>query len=154
MTPPGGPNRKPPAANPRVTKPLTAKPRPAKPPTAAAHRAAASANGISSLGSALSQLFALKGYAADRGNAQLVEAWKALAGERIASRTAVLGVNRGVLQVGVSSAAMLGELASFHKDRLVADLKAKHPALKLRDIKFRLRGDLAKPSEEAGKSRE
>lgn len=96
------------------------------------------------LASAISQLFALKGYASDRGNAQLVAAWKELAGERIAERTAVLGVNRGVLQIGVSSAAMLGELASFHKGRLVSDLKARYPALKLRDIKFRLRGDLAK----------
>ncbi len=42
---------------------------------------------------------------------------------------------------------MLGELASFHRDRLVADLQANFPALKLRDIKFRLRGDLAKAGE-------
>ena len=97
------------------------------------------------LGTALSQLFALRGYAHAKGDAQLSEAWKDLAGERIAERTAVLGVNRGVLQVGVASAALLGELASFHRQRLVEDLKTRFPALKLRDIKFRLRGDLAKP---------
>lgn len=116
-------------------------------PNGARPRKVSTAKDSLALASAISQLFAIKGYASDRGNAQLVAAWKELAGERIAERTAVLGVNRGVLQIGVSSAAMLGELASFHKGRLVADLKAKHPALKLRDIKFRLRGDLAKSPE-------
>lgn len=125
-------------------------------PSAAARGRAqtAQAQGLSSLGSALSQLFALKGYGNDKSDAQLADAWKAVAGERIADRTAVLGVNRGVLQIGVSSAAMLGELASFHKDRLAGDLKAKYPALKLRDIKFRLRGDLAKAAEKRANPRE
>ena len=96
-----------------------------------------------SLGAALSELFALKGYASTKGDAQLADAWRELAGPRIAERTAVLGVNRGVLQVGVASAAMLNELASFHKAKLVGGLKTKFPEMKLRDIKFRLRGDLA-----------
>lgn len=100
--------------------------------------------GPASLGAALSELFALKGYGNTKGDAQLAEAWKAVAGERIASMTAVLGVNRGVLQIGVASSAMLNELASFHRRRLVEKLKAQYPALKLKDIKFRLRGDLAK----------
>ncbi|HEX6985788.1 MAG TPA: DUF721 domain-containing protein [Planctomycetaceae bacterium] len=104
-----------------------------------------------SLGAALSELFALKGYANAKGDAQLADAWKELAGQRIAERTAVLGVNRGVLQIGVASAALLGELASFHKPKLVDGLKERFPALKLRDIKFRLRGDLAKPPETARK---
>lgn len=114
-------------------------------PAGARPRKVSTAKDSLALASAISQLFAIKGYASDRGNAQLVAAWKDLAGERIAERTAVLGVNRGVLQVGVSSAAMLGELASFHKDRLVDGLKTRYPALKLRGVKFRLRGDLAKP---------
>ncbi|MGC1274411.1 MAG: DciA family protein [Planctomycetaceae bacterium] len=92
----------------------------------------------------MSELFALKGYGNTKGDAQLADAWATTAGERIASMTTVMGVNRGVLQVGVSSAAMLGELASFHKGRLVGDLQTKFPALKLKGIKFRLRGDLAK----------
>jgi hypothetical protein len=99
------------------------------------------------LGAALSELFALKGYANARGDAQLAEIWKELAGERIAQRTVVLGVHRGVLQIGVTSAAMLSELASFHKGRLVEALKANYPDLKLKDIKLRLRGDLATPAE-------
>nr|MBA3350921.1 hypothetical protein [Blastocatellia bacterium] len=52
-----------------------------------------------------------------------------------------------VLQIGVSSAAMLGELASFHQLRLIEGLKTQFPELKLKGIKFRLRGDLATRSE-------
>lgn len=100
-----------------------------------------------SLGAALSQLIALKGLANSRGDAQLAETWKNVAGERIADRTVVLGVHRGVLQIGVVSSAMMNELAAFHKGRLVEELKDKHAELKVKDIKFRLRGDLAKPSE-------
>ncbi len=100
-----------------------------------------------SLGSALSQLFALKGYANEKGNAQLADCWKEVAGEKVASRTTVLGVHRGVLQVGVSSAAMMGELASFHRLRLIDELQTRYPDLKLKGIKFRLRGDLMRPSE-------
>ncbi len=100
-----------------------------------------------SLGSALSQLFALKGYANVKGDAQLSDSWKQVAGDRIAERTMVLGMHRGVLQIGVSSAAMLGELASFHKLQLIEGLQKRFPELKLKGIKFRLRGDLAKPAE-------
>jgi hypothetical protein len=121
--------------------------KPNRPSTPAARPKISTAKDTLALSHAISQLFALKGYANAKGDAQLSAAWKELAGERIATRTAVLGVNRGVLQVGVSSAALLGELASFHKPRLVADLKSKFPALKLRDIKFRLRGDLNQPAE-------
>jgi predicted nucleic acid-binding Zn ribbon protein len=107
----------------------------------------AAAGGPQSLGSALSQLFALKGYANEKGNAQLAECWKQIAGDRISERTRVLGVHRGVLQIGVSSAAMMGELASFHKLRLIEQLQTHYPDLKLKGIKFRLRGDLKQPVE-------
>jgi predicted nucleic acid-binding Zn ribbon protein len=112
----------------------------------ATSKAPANAGGPQTLGSALSQLFALKGYANEQGNAQLSDCWKHVAGERIASRTAVLGVHRGVLQVAVSSAAMMGELASFHKQQLIEELQTRYPDLKLKGIKFRLRGDLQKES--------
>jgi predicted nucleic acid-binding Zn ribbon protein len=112
----------------------------------AAHGPKTAANDApSSLGAALSQLFALKGYAATKGDARLTDAWNAVAGEKIAAMTKVQGIHRGVLQVAVASSAMLGELASFHKLRLVEELKTRHPALKVQDVKFRLRGDLARP---------
>ena len=100
-----------------------------------------------SLGKALTELFALKGYAKDRSSAELAAAWTEIAGERIAARTTVLGIHRGVLQVAVVSSAMMNELASFHKDRLLEALQSQHPDWKIKGLKFRLRGDLAKRAE-------
>ena len=100
----------------------------------------------STLGAALSQLFTIKGFASTRTDAELSAAWRELAGDRVADKTAVGAVNRGVLNVSVANSALLNELSSFHKARLVEGLKARFPAMKLRDIKFRLRGDLAKPA--------
>ena len=100
-----------------------------------------------SLGAALSQLFAIKGFANTRTDADLTAAWNEIAGEKVAGLTAVLGVHRGVLQIGVASSAMLNELVAFHQQRLLDGLRQRYPALKLRDIKFRLRGDLTRPTE-------
>ena len=102
------------------------------------------------LGAALSELFALKGYAGSNSNAELAAAWNEIAGDRFAQRTRVMGIHRGVLQVAVSSSAMMNELASFHQPRLVNDLQAKRPDWKIKAIKFRLRGDLAGPPEKQG----
>lgn len=97
------------------------------------------------LGAALTRLIAMRGLAQERTDAQLKDLWVEVAGPRIAQWTAVMGIQRGVLQIAVVSSAMLGELVSYHKLRLIEELKAREPRLKLRDIKFRLRGDLAPP---------
>ncbi|MFV0443814.1 MAG: DUF721 domain-containing protein [Planctomycetaceae bacterium] len=94
------------------------------------------------LGDVLSQLFAQRGYGRVRGDRQLHDIWKAVAGETIARQTRVAGVKNGVLQVGVGNSALLSELASFHKFSLLERLQADQPQLKVRDIKFKLRGDL------------
>ena len=97
-----------------------------------------------SLGAALSQLFAIKGFAATKTDDALAAAWRTAAGDRIADRTTVTGITRGVLGVGVSNAALLNELVAFHKGSLLAAMKAQYPHLKLRDMKFRLRSDVTK----------
>lgn len=97
------------------------------------------------LGEVLSQLFALRGYGRVRGERRLQEVWREIAGETIARQTRVLGVNGGVLHVGVASAALLSELAAFHKHSLLARLQSVHPQLQVRDLKFKLRGDLGSP---------
>lgn len=94
------------------------------------------------VGDVLSQLFALRGYGRVRGDRQLHDVWRAAAGEAIAKQTRVAGVRNGVLQVGVASAALLSELAGFHKASLLERLQSDHPQLNVRDIKFKLRGDL------------
>jgi hypothetical protein len=95
------------------------------------------------LSAALSQLIAMRGLARAGGDAQLTEIWKSLAGPKIAGATRVLNIHRGVLHVAVTNAPLLSELASFHKSSLLAALTEEYPHLRIRDLKFRLRGDLA-----------
>ena len=95
------------------------------------------------LSRAVSELIALRGLARQQGDEQLRIIWKELAGDKIASQTKVLGLRRGILQIGVISSVLLSELASFHKPSLLARLQEDHGHLQIRDLKFRLRGDLA-----------
>jgi len=87
---------------------------------------------------ALSELIALRGYARRRADNQLQDVWNAAAGEEIAPHTRVAGLNRGVLQVGVSNASLLGELTAFHKPALLKRLQQERPELRIRDLKFKL----------------
>lgn len=87
---------------------------------------------------ALAELIALRGYARRDAAVQLREAWDSVAGAEIARCTKATGLNRGVLQVSVSSASLLSELMGFHKRSLLAKLKDVHPDLRIRDLKFRL----------------
>jgi len=96
------------------------------------------------LARALSELIAVRGLARMRGDAQLTAVWQDIAGAKIAGRTRVLGIRRQVLQIGVAHAPLLGELASFHRTDLMAALNSRHPELRIRDIKFLMRGDLSR----------
>ncbi|MEX0718418.1 MAG: DUF721 domain-containing protein [Planctomycetaceae bacterium] len=100
-------------------------------------------SGPESLGKALAELVALRGLARPRGDAQLADVWRNVAGPQIAAATKVLGIRRGVLQVGVSNSALLSELASFHKASLLAAMTREHADLKIRDLKFRLNGEIS-----------
>lgn len=95
-----------------------------------------------SLGDVLSQLFAQRGYGRARGEAQLHALWNEIVGEELAGRTRVMMLKNGVLHVGVASSALLSELASFRKGELMEQLHAALGRRKIRDLKFRLRGDL------------
>jgi len=101
------------------------------------------------LSAALSELIARRGFARVQGNSQLVTIWKQVVDERTAERTKVLGLKRGVLEVGVTNSALLNELVSFHKTGLLDRLKAEHPEQKIKDIRFRLRSDLSKDSRDS-----
>lgn len=94
------------------------------------------------LSRALSDLIAMRGLARSRGDAQLTAVWNEVAGEEVAGKTRVQGIKRGVLHVSVSNSALLSELASFHKMNLIDDLRERRPDLKIRDVKFRLNGQL------------
>ncbi len=94
------------------------------------------------LAKVLSELIALKGLARVHGNEQLQLAWKSVAGDNISRCSAVIGLTRGVLEIGVANTAFLSELASFHKAKLLETLQQQHPHLKIRELKFRLKTDL------------
>lgn len=87
---------------------------------------------------AISELVALRGYARKRGNAQLQEVWREVAGPKFAEQTKAVAISRGILQVSVGNSALLAELAGFHKASLVRGLKEQHPELRIKDLKFRL----------------
>lgn len=93
------------------------------------------------LAAALSELITRLGLAQAGGNAQLRQAWSEAAGEAIAGRTRPVDIRRGVLHVDVSHAALLSELNAFHKPELLRALQVQG-RLKIRDIKFRLKGTL------------
>lgn len=95
------------------------------------------------LSAAISELIQKKGLARVQGNAQLVGVWNSVAGERISSRTKVLGLKRGVLEVGVDNSALMNELASFHRAALLHKFQKEHSEHRISDIRFKLRSDLS-----------
>lgn len=94
------------------------------------------------LSQAVAELIALRGWAQAQGHARLTEAWRLVAGAPIAEATKVVGIRRGVLQVAVGNSPLLSELVAFHKAGLLAALSKECPDLKIRDLKFLMRGDL------------
>ncbi|SFI15654.1 Protein of unknown function [Planctomicrobium piriforme] len=94
------------------------------------------------LGSVLSKLFALRGYGRPQAGRVLQELWTSAAEPALLAQTKVLSLKNGVLQVGVSNSALLSELAAFRKMELLEILRKSPAGAKIRDLKFKLRGDL------------
>ncbi len=92
----------------------------------------------SPIGDVLSDLFRLRGYGQVGAHRQLADLWREVAGEMIASRTRVVGVQHGVLQVGVENSALLQELEAFHKTSLLERLSSQQSQPPIRDVRFRL----------------
>ena len=98
------------------------------------------------LADALSEVVSLRGLARVGGDRQLAESWEHVSGPQIAARTRVIGIKRGVLQIGVDNAPLLSELISFHQNEFLKQLQGKFPVLKIRDLKFVLQGGMKKKS--------
>lgn len=96
------------------------------------------------LAAALAELIARKGLARVQGNAQLINAWKKVAGEKVAASTRVIGLQRSIFEVGVGNSALLSELATFQKPELLKQLQAELPNQKIRDLKFKLKSEIQK----------
>ena len=90
---------------------------------------------------ALDELIASRGLTQAAGRAELVGEWEAAVGPQIAANTRVLSYRDGVVEIGVRHAGLLSQLKSFERPQLLGRLQERHP--KIRDLKFRLRGDIA-----------
>lgn len=84
------------------------------------------------VGSALRDL----GIPSQRVTEQLRDAWQVAADPQWQERVTLRGIRGGVLEIGVSSAALRNELASFHKDRLLSVMRTALPDISLVAIRF------------------
>jgi predicted nucleic acid-binding Zn ribbon protein len=85
----------------------------------------------------ISRLFIARGWGRRQGRLHLERAWADAAGEKIARNTRVGALKRGVLEIEVGNGALLQELVSFHKRRLLTQMKEKLAGVPLKDLKFR-----------------
>lgn len=86
----------------------------------------------------VSELVALRGYAATQGDSELQSVWARVAGAAVAAQTRAVAIRGGVLHVAVNSAPLLADLAGFHRAELLGRLCKHWGRLKVRDLKFRL----------------
>jgi len=89
------------------------------------------------MGDALSQLLARRGYAQIQTAAGCEAAWRAAVGEKLAAHTRPGNVKRGVLEVLVRNSSVLQELA-FVKAKAIKHLKQSLPEQQIRDVRFRV----------------
>jgi predicted nucleic acid-binding Zn ribbon protein len=89
------------------------------------------------LGDAMSQLLARKGYAQVQTAAACTAAWRQAVGDKLAGQSRPGNVRRGVLEVLVANSSALHEL-SFVKVKVVKKLAALVPEQQIKDVKFRV----------------
>lgn len=92
------------------------------------------------LSAALTELIALRGYARIEEYKQFRRAWAAVAGEPLSRQTKVSRVLRGQLVIEVDNGALLSELSGFHSAGLLSRLQTEFSDLKIKGLKFRLKG--------------
>ena len=89
------------------------------------------------MGDVMSQLLTRRGYAQVQAAALSAAAWRAAVGEQLAGHTRPGNVRRGVLEVLVTSSAVVQEL-SFLKAKVVKQLAQLAPDQRIRDVRFRV----------------
>jgi hypothetical protein len=85
----------------------------------------------------LARLFTARGWGRRQARLHLERAWTRAVPPEHAAQTRVLRLFRGVLEIEVNSAALLQELAHFHKRRLLDVLRDQLPGQPLKDLRFR-----------------
>jgi predicted nucleic acid-binding Zn ribbon protein len=89
------------------------------------------------LGDILGRLFTARGWGRRQGRLHLERAWAEAAGPDVAAHTRPGTLRRGVLEVIVDNAALLQELAHYHKRRLLELLRGRLGGTPLTDLRFR-----------------
>jgi predicted nucleic acid-binding Zn ribbon protein len=98
---------------------------------------AAEPKGPEPLGEILSRVFTARGWGRKQDRLRLEKAWAEAVGPEFAPHTRVNGLRRGVLEVEVTGAVLLQELAHYHKRQLLAKLRERLPGTTLTDLRFR-----------------
>jgi predicted nucleic acid-binding Zn ribbon protein len=93
--------------------------------------------GPENLADVLGRLFTSRGWGRKNDRLRLEAAWAEAAGAELLKDTRVLGLKRGVLEVEVRNAVLLGELTQFHKRGLLGKLRKALTGVTLTDLKFR-----------------
>ena len=86
----------------------------------------------------LSRLFTARGWGRRQERVRLEEAWKETIGPAQIEETHLGTFRKGVLEVLVSNAVLLQELAHYQKRRLLEQLRQRLPGVKLIDLRFRI----------------
>jgi predicted nucleic acid-binding Zn ribbon protein len=93
--------------------------------------------GPESIAEVLSRLFTARGWGRRQDRLRLEQAWAEVAGKEVARQTRPGAMRRGILEIEVGNAALLQELAGFHKRHLLEGLKQILTGVPLKDLRFR-----------------
>jgi predicted nucleic acid-binding Zn ribbon protein len=89
------------------------------------------------IGEILSRLFAARGWGRKQERLRFEQAWVTAAGTEHALHSKVGALRRGVLEILVDNAALMQELAHYHKRRLLQSLREQLPNTAITDLRFR-----------------
>src|SRR5438552_2723586 len=89
------------------------------------------------IGEILSRVFTARGWGRKQDRLRLERAWAEAVGPEFAPQTRLNGLRRGVLEVEVTGAVLMQELAHYHKRKLLERLRERLPGTTLTDLRFR-----------------
>jgi predicted nucleic acid-binding Zn ribbon protein len=93
--------------------------------------------GPEAIGEILSRVFTARGWGRKQDRLRLERAWAEAVGPEFAPQTRLNGLRRGVLEVEVTGAVLMQELAHYHKRKLLERLRERLPGTTLTDLRFR-----------------
>lgn len=89
------------------------------------------------LGEILSRLFTARGWGRRQDRLRMEQAWTHAVGPDLAPHTRIGNLRRGVLEIEVANAILLQELASYHKRRLLEELRKRLTGVTVTDLRFK-----------------